>query len=136
MSPRLSATVVLVLAILLTPGCSGNPSTETVTGSLDYQGKPLQGAMVSFTPVEGGHPATGETDSEGNYSLTTFKAGDGAVPGEYVVTVQKLLADEKGGVYAEHRLVTPDRYANASSSDLRAKVTSGESNEFSFTLKK
>ena len=136
MSPRLSATIVLVLATLLAPGCSGNPSTETVTGSLDYQGKPLQGAMVSFTPVEGGHPATGETDNEGNYSLTTFKTGDGAVPGEYVVTVQKLLADEKGGVYAEHRLVTPARYANASHSDLRAKVTSGESNEFSFTLKK
>lgn len=87
-------------------------------------------------PVEGGHPATGETDNEGNYSLTTFKVGDGAVPGEYIVTVQKLLADEKGGVYAEHRLVTPARYANASHSDLRAKVTSGESNEFDFTLNK
>jgi hypothetical protein len=53
-----------------------------------YKAKPIAGAHVSFSPVEGsGRAATGITDSDGQFTLGTFAATDGAIPGPYRVSV-------------------------------------------------
>jgi hypothetical protein len=49
--------------------------------------------MVVFHPEKGGTQASGLTDSEGAFNLTTFNTGDGALPGSYRVTVQKLQSN-------------------------------------------
>ncbi len=72
-------------------GCwSRGPETIPVQGIVTLDGKPVEGATVSFSPKAAGRPATGTTDAAGHFSLTTFEPGDGAVPGEHVVTVSKI----------------------------------------------
>src|SRR5262249_2016105 len=48
-----------------------------------------EGAMVTFIPVDQkpGQIATGTTDKDGGFQLTTTQPNDGAFPGEYKVTV-------------------------------------------------
>jgi hypothetical protein len=43
-------------------------------------------------PLEGGHPATAVSDANGEFRLTTFKRGDGALPGRYKIMVTKTDA--------------------------------------------
>ncbi|MFO0883713.1 MAG: hypothetical protein U0894_05920 [Pirellulales bacterium] len=47
---------------------------------------------ITFTPAKG-RPATGETDAEGKFMLSTFGKDDGAVFGKHKIT----LADKPAG---------------------------------------
>jgi hypothetical protein len=75
-------------------GCSrGGP--VKVNGTITLDGKPLPGATVTFLPSrEGGRSASGLTEADGSFNLTTFKPGDGALPGEYKITVQVSESDK------------------------------------------
>jgi hypothetical protein len=80
--------VLLVLPLmLLASGCS--KGLVKVTGTVTLDDKPLEGAMVSFQPEDGGPPANGFTGSDGTFRLTTYSTGDGARPGDYKVTITK-----------------------------------------------
>ena len=84
-------------------GCGGEAVAPAypVSGKVIHLGKPVVGAIVSFTPKArdasgdtgassaAGLPASGVTDGSGVYKLTTRTAGDGALPGRYSVTVAK-----------------------------------------------
>lgn len=83
-------------------GCGGSSAdfeaTAPVSGKITYNGTPVAMAVVTFTPEEqGGNAASGVTDGQGNYVLTTFQAEDGAVPGAYRVTVTKKNQSKQGG---------------------------------------
>jgi hypothetical protein len=59
-----------------------------VTGKVTLDDQPVEGASVIFQGESGGgHPAAGQTDSEGVFYLGTFEGGDGAFPGEYKVLI-------------------------------------------------
>ena len=90
-------TVIMLVATLCT-GC-GNPAEEgrvdvyPVTGTITYAGGPVADALVSFSPDEEGQPvATGRTNATGQFTLTTYEAGDGAAAGSYTVIVTKVAA--------------------------------------------
>ena len=91
------------VALMVTiAGCgSSKPPLTTVTGTVSYDGKPLERATVSLTPDGGdgtSKPANGITDSDGNFTLTTiFPDGEileGASEGTYTVRVTKLIEIE------------------------------------------
>ncbi len=86
----------LLALVCLLCGCSGSgrPPTYPVTGTVLWNGKPVQGARVVFIPTGAEESAAGITNASGKYQLTTFVAGDGAQPGEYRVKVAKYDADE------------------------------------------
>jgi hypothetical protein len=86
--PRPWTLVVLLLSPLLlaSAGC-GNRNLSKVEGVVTLDGEPLQGALVSFVPVGQGRAASGLTDSNGYFRLTTLSTDDGAVPGEYKVII-------------------------------------------------
>lgn len=144
----LSASFVLAcFAIIL--GCSSpadtsnRPATVPVTGTVTYNGSPLEGATVAFLPKKPGDPgASGRTDASGKFSLTAFEPGDGAVPGSYLVTVTKTEAqgggeaqdDSEAPVTAPKSLI-PEKYNNPQGSGLTADVKEGDPNEFTFELK-
>ena len=94
-----------------------------VQGTVTLQGKPLAGATITFTP-EKGRPATGVTDEEGNYLLSTFKANDGAALGRYPVSIS--LKDKN---QAE---LIPEKYNTRT--ELVREIKQGE-NVFDFELK-
>ena len=67
-------------------GCGAKP--VPTKGVVTVDGKPLANASVMFTCQEiGGKDATGFTDANGVFELTTARLKDGALPGLYKVTV-------------------------------------------------
>jgi hypothetical protein len=118
MLPRLARLGVLVCAALLPAAVRAEPPAK-VSGTVTLDGKPLAGATVTFEPVEkGGKKATGKTDENGAYVLTTSKAGDGALPGKYKVTVSVIRADKE---------LVPARYSDKDKTSLTVEVVPKES---------
>lgn len=123
------------LILLLGAGCqpgAGGAGGYPVSGVVRYQGKPVDGANVVFSPVDpqqGARAEAAKTDAQGRYSLKL-------VPGEYAVAVTKYSQpgaqpSEPAGEYtppeegaqtpvAKNEL--PEKYATASTSPLRLKL--------------
>jgi len=80
----------LLLVVPLAAGCGSGP--VPVRGRVLLDDVPVPGATVLLVPAAGGHPATGRTDANGVFRLTTFKPDDGALPGRYTVVVTKTEA--------------------------------------------
>jgi hypothetical protein len=84
------ATIVATLVAMA--GCwgTGRPPTYPVTGTVQWKGKPVEGARVVLVPQQpGGQAAAGITDAQGRFRLTTFVEGDGALEGTYRVKVTR-----------------------------------------------
>jgi hypothetical protein len=81
---RTSCIILLLAAV----GCS-RTGVVPVEGVVKLDGKALPEATVQFLSQEsGGRDATGFTNPEGKFRLTTYQANDGALPGRYKVIVQ------------------------------------------------
>lgn len=78
-------------------GCSDD-NFGLVTGVVQLDGEPLEGATVEFQPKQGS-PSYGETDEEGRYELMFSPDKKGAVVGEHVVRISTyrivMTGDEK-----------------------------------------
>lgn len=155
--------LLLGVAVFLT-GCSkGGSSLNTVPvkGRVTLDGAPLPGATVTFSPkTPEGRTAAGMTNENGEFVLTTIRAGDGAVPGEYGVAITKPVATAgpvedpraRGGALtpeqmaqireqakakagAEAGSAIPKKYTSPATSGFTVTVKPGEKNEFTFELK-
>jgi hypothetical protein len=153
---------LLLICIALSLGCPqaevDRPPTHPVTGTVTYNGEPVEGANVTFVAAGEGQGAAAVTDASGKYSLSTFASGDGAVAGEYGVKIVKFEGGaaeaagdagaepmEPGGVPDEMlgggeegedtgpKDLLPEKYADPSTSGLSATVAEG-SNTFDFPL--
>jgi hypothetical protein len=81
--------LVVVALGLAGTGC-GNPNPVKIEGLVTLDGTPVANATVMFSPADGGGtPASGMTGSDGVFHLTTYSTGDGALPGQYKVVVQR-----------------------------------------------
>ena len=117
-------------------GCGpSRPATTRVTGTVTMNGQPVADADINFIPAAG-RPASGRTDADGRFSLTTFVPGDGVQPGEHVVTVIKQVAKEgtTADIYQEHVDLLPPQYGSLQTSPLRATVEAGGSHDLTFDL--
>ena len=126
MRPILCSTLPLFLALA---GCNGGSPQVPVfpaEGKILFDGKPPAGAQVIFHPVgKAGSEVvrpTGQVDSTGKFTLTTYAANDGAPEGDYQVTVEWWIA--KNDNPAVNQL--PARYRQTQTSGLQAKITPGE----------
>jgi len=73
-------------------GCGpSHPACYPVSGKVIYDGQTVTQGTITFYP-EQGRSALGKIEPDGTYSLTTFSAGDGALPGRHAVTIQSTLA--------------------------------------------
>jgi hypothetical protein len=145
-------------------GCSGpagdadRQPTAPASGVVTFLGKPVEGATVTFIPKANPVPAYGTTDEEGKFHLTTYEQGDGAVIGEHFVTINKTTGatpsseppstgnndPEDYDNYVPPALgatpppivkhLIPERYSEAETSGLTAKVAENEANSFTFSL--
>ena len=92
MRTRISVAALLAAAAILAAGCADSgPKLYPVRGKVVVDGKPASDAIV-FLHRQGradpGEPVPyGKADADGAFEVTTTKAGDGALPGEYVLTV-------------------------------------------------
>jgi len=130
----------LVFALVIVVGCAkpGTDPTGKVTGTVTYKGQPLERVSVGFFP-EKGRPASGRTDAQGKFTLSTFVPGDGAVPGRHTVTIVEVYdRPPKGTPEFEKWKPPPPRfpakYSDAQKSKLTAEVKQGQKNDFTFNL--
>lgn len=130
------------LALLMLMGCGADTGTTfPVTGIVTVGGEPVPNATVTFTP-ENGRSATGVTGSDGRFTLSTFRAGDGAVPGKHTIVVIPFKGDEPEPMPGTPEAVDYKppaspfnaRYSDPTSSGLTENVQSGAPNDFKIEL--
>ena len=151
-----------VLAVIcgVTLGCGGGnsrPATVAVSGSVMYDGKPVEGAEVVFWGKNAPKDASGVTDKDGKFTLSMFEPNDGCLPGENVVVITKKDSSAAAPVITPDQMLNdptamakaaaqqsknkssgpksliPEKYSSKSSSPLKADV-SATNNSFPFTL--
>lgn len=141
-------TAAGLMCCLVLAGCEAVPAhqrgTIPVTGSITLSGAPVAGATVTFLAPKDGRSASAITDAQGRYALTTFRRGDGALPGDYNVIVMKfeiITGGQTGKKYVpvpetpEPKNQLPARYAQPGKSGLTATVTAdAKANAFDFAL--
>lgn len=71
---------------------ASRPKLVPVKGKVVYKGEPVVGATVAFHADKAPRPSSGTTDAKGYFELTMFDTGDGAIPGDNVVTIAKQAA--------------------------------------------
>jgi hypothetical protein len=142
----------LLISVLCVPGCNKSTAikTDVVTGVVTKDGSPLAGAKVTFSPVDAnGSVAVGTTDDSGKYALQTLLgvADAGTTPGDYVVTVSKMVNEPTGRQEmseSEGKMVdimigketVPAKFTTKGSTPLKATVVSGQPNSFDFDVSK
>ena len=152
--PRTAVIAALSLAMITLFGCGddGLGKRYPVRGTVSYKGQPLAKGAISFYATGSGNETRGAFGmiENGSYSLTTQSDGDGAFPGDYLVSINAKEADlagteknAKGGsarqddvlkAYKKAKSPIPQKYEVAETSGLKAKVES-KSNSFDFELK-
>ena len=142
----------MVTSLLIVAGCAKSDGNVLVTGTITQGGVAVEGASVMFIPDGGtGEGASGRTDSEGKYVLTTStgKSGTGTKPGTYKVTVSKTVSEWDGRSYrtvsedgeyvqVEDRTtkhLLPLSYNSLANTPLKATVTENkDDNVFNFDI--
>jgi hypothetical protein len=93
-----SALANPLLLMLFAVGCAGKDQPVKVTGKVTLDGRPVEGATVTFIPEKGnGRPAIAWTTAEGTFDLTTFRGNDGALRGTYKILVSKTGNANRSG---------------------------------------
>jgi hypothetical protein len=148
---------LIAIGLCLLPGCgddTGLGKRYPVYGTVTYKDSPVEAGRVSFIPVDAKNqdqrPAAGDI-TNGSYSLTTHTPGDGALPGEYFVTIASKLVDDSkvketiqkyggGGrqqdvakAAAQAKNLIPGKYQLPETSKLKVTVKES-SNKFDFPL--
>lgn len=161
---RCSAVLLCIsLSLPALTGCGGDPATADrpatvpVQGTVTMDGKPVEGATVTFMPATQARPgqaaqgnaAVDRTDAKGHYEATTFEAGDGVVPGDYVVTVVKQEVPQAKELSMEEYIaqgpqapaadagpkhLLPEQYAKKQTSPLKVTVKESEGEPLDFEL--
>jgi hypothetical protein len=126
---RRSAALTLSLTLLVA-GCSSapgdRPELTPVSGTVVYNGKPIEGAEVAFWGEGAPRPAKGLTDAEGKFSLSMFDFNDGALPGANKVTVSKVAATTGSAPNPTTTLTDPTQMANQMQQATKAKPPKNE----------
>ena len=91
--PRTLAGGALAATLLVIgQGCGARQKPVPTEGVVTLDGKPVAGVIVTFNPVGEGKAASGTTEADGAFRLTTFRTHDGALPGDYKITITKSKA--------------------------------------------
>jgi hypothetical protein len=111
-------------------GC-GSPALGKVSGTVTRKdGTPLAKADLLARSNETGKSASGQTDEQGRYTLTSRDGAKGLPPGDYYV----IVAEDLGSISNPRKPTIDGKYANGQSSGLTFSVKAGEQLEFNIAL--
>lgn len=130
---------VAALLVLLSNGCQKGTGvqTEYVEGTVRLNGTPIATAQITFIPKDEqiGMPASGFTNSQGVYKLTSSRgdAGKGTFIGEYIVTIHKvdwiterrMVDGEEQDVPIKEISLVPTIYTTQRTTPLNVTVVTG-----------
>ena len=131
---NLFVRVVMLLGVcLIVVGCGGaeGPTLVPVSGKVLLDGEPVAGALVQFIPSSG--PLSGgQTNDQGEFTLTGPGNRPGAIVGSYIVTVGCPFDPSQGSSAdgstqapaAPSNCNVPFKYSDMSTTDVSADVPS------------
>lgn len=138
---------------LLSTGCQkeqGLKGLSKIKGKLTLKGEPVEGASIALSPVASGGEARAAgaiTDAKGEFIIQTLQANDGAFPGEYLISVRKMVVDQTyteeevqaataqgKTLYSTATNVIPAKYAKTATSGLKVTVVSGKNEDLMIDL--
>ncbi len=91
-------SLLLAVSLFAMEGCGDSkgpdkrPARVAFGGTAMLNGAAIEDGLITFHPVGSGSGASGKTDSDGKFVMSTYESGDGVIPGEYTVTVVKVGA--------------------------------------------
>lgn len=112
--------LICAMALMVVCGCDSTkkpkwPDPVPVSGTVTYDDKPLNDAMVTFMPIQPtpGQGASGITDASGKYKLESRtvdgKTTPGAIPGNYGIRVSRMIKPD-GSVWKPDPNVGPNTF--------------------------
>jgi hypothetical protein len=114
------------------------PKTYPTSGRLLWDGTPEAEVILTFVPKSGGPAAVGFTDAAGRFRLKTYKEGDGAVAGEFDISLTKTVTLDEGDELSRrpptYLVVTPKKYADVATSGLKATVADTGRNDITVEI--
>jgi len=114
---------------LLLTGCGGQPTTFVVKGKVVYtDGTPVRFGDVETLAVEQRVNARGKIQPDGSFTLTTFRADDGALPGSH----QVVIIQTSSIPLAAAAKMAPVKHAHGN--DIGPKYRSYSTSGLSFTV--
>lgn len=130
------ALVAGAVAVAVHGGCSSSapPGPSAVRGKVTFQGRPLAGGLVVFTPDRQrgatGAPARGEIGPDGTFRLT-HDGGDRIPPGWYRVAIAGAPSES---VSEPGRPAFPPQLRRPDTSGLVREVQPGREHTFEFVV--
>lgn len=133
-----SSSLLLAFTLLIGSGCgsAGEFSTVRVTGTIKTEaGEPLQSGVISFRPQEvneegnTGKAAFGRI-SNGEFELTTYRSGDGAIVGKH-----NIFLAEKPNKQSDHPKAK-DKHNCELTEAFKSLEVSSDSNHFDIIVKR
>lgn len=123
---RMAALVVVIAAA----GCNSKgpdlPAAVPAKGVIQLaSGQPIGEGRLQLTPKDkGGMESFGDVKPDGSFTLTSYKADDGAVPGKYIVTISPYNYAAPGGspVPIRNAGQIPGKYLEAATSTLEVEI--------------
>ena len=144
--PRSSIAAISLACLMLfmASGCSRKyedkwskrrPPSFPTTGTVTWNGEPAAGALVTLQSLSHNVAASGRTNDEGEFALTTWRQGDGAVAGDHKVTVATTVIagyTSEGGLIEVNAM--PPKYEKPDNSGLTATISEKGKNVLSFAV--
>lgn len=147
--PKMITFTVLPAALLplCLTGCAARDNSQPVRagGVVMYNGKPLPDAEVVCAPEHHDRVASGTTDQNGRFRLSTFRPGDGALPGMHRVAViargpaKEPLPGSPAALMPEDYAIPgdpliPPKYFSAATSGLTVEINRRGRNDLQIEL--
>ena len=134
----INAVGCLLFCLLSLAGCGESElQTYPASGKVIFaDGKPLTGGFVEFQPVDAAIHITarGQIQPDGTFELGTLRKNDGAVAGEYLVSVTPPMPSTDADTLSKRPLIDP-RFRDPHASGFRFTVSSEASqNRFSLEV--
>ncbi|MCE9567240.1 MAG: hypothetical protein K8U57_35000 [Planctomycetes bacterium] len=120
-----AAGAFLAIAAFLV-GCGGGTDSGDVSGTVVYDGKPIEEGSISFTPEDGNGPTAGGSIKSGKYTAPKVHLGTAkvSISGAKVTGSKKMYPDDpKSPVVITSTEMLPEKYNQKT--ELRYDVKSG-----------
>lgn len=126
----IALALVALISCALT-GCSDQLRTYPVSGKVQFTtGGPVHVGSVELKSRTHAVQARGQIQADGNFTLTTYNDGDGAVAGTHdCVVVQFVMAEGMTGHKPSTIGVVDRRYASYSTSGLTVEISPDKPNQ-------
>ena len=127
-----------LLVLATTVGCNRGPKMVPVTGTVRLNGRPLEFGVITFQPPAG-QPAQGDIQTDGTFTLSTYKLNDGAIVGKHKVRIACYETQRPGtvkgpGEQSLGKLLIPEKYTFFDQSGFTAEVSADRNEPFVFEM--